>query len=137
MRAQPTLAIPKDLIEPIIQANITAAVAQAIAPNGQMLQQAVATILSTRVDQNGTPTNSSYQTSTWLDWAVGNAIRAAAKAAITEQVQALESAVKAHIARELQKKNSPLVKQIADGMIGAAFSPDGLRYRLTVAVDKA
>lgn len=24
-----------------------------------------------------------------------------------------------------------------DGMIGAAFSPDGLRYRLTVAVDKA
>lgn len=134
--AIPTLAIPQDVIEPIIQANITAAIANAMGPRAQVMEKAIATILATRVDDKGVPTTSTYNShATWLDWAISNAIREAAKAAIAEQVDLLQEAIKTQLAKELTKKNSPMVKQIADGLVGGAFNPDALRYRLNVTAD--
>ncbi|RZZ85656.1 hypothetical protein [Pseudoxanthomonas winnipegensis] len=131
---QPTLSIPKDIIEPIVQANIAAAVAGAMGPSGEILRQAVASILTMRVDHEGKP--STYGNNrTWIDWAIGDAIKKAARAAIEEQTANLQESIKAYIAAELKKKNSPIVKQIADGMLGAVFEPSNLRYKLTVQAE--
>jgi len=132
--SQPTLSIPKDIIEPIVQANITAAVAGAMGPSGEILRQAIASILTMKVDSNGNPSTYS-NTKTWIDWAIGEAIKQAAKTAIEEQTAALQVSIKEYIAAELKKKNSPIVKQIADGMLGAVFDPSNLRYRLTVQAE--
>ncbi len=131
---QPTLSIPKDIIEPIVQANITAAVAGAMGPSGEILRQAIASILTMKVDSEGRPSTYS-NTKTWIDWAIGEAIKQAAKTAIEEQTAALQGSIKEYIAAELKKKNSPVVKQIADGMLGAVFEPSNLRYRLTVQAE--
>lgn len=131
---QPTLSIPKDLIDPIIHAQITAAVAQAMGPSAHVMQQAIASILSTQVDNEGKP--SAYgRGQSWLDWAVADSIRKAAKAAIEESVAGLSEAMRKQFIAELGKKNSPMVKQLVDGMVSGVFKPESLRYRLTVAAE--
>jgi len=133
---QPTLSIPKDIIEPIVQANITAAIAGAMGPSGEVMRAAIASILSTKVDSDGKPSSYSHSShKTWIDWAIGNAIKDAARLAIEEQTESLKESIKQYIASELKKKNSPIVKQIADGMLGAVFDPSNLRYRLTVQAE--
>ena len=129
--SQPTIAIPKDIIEPIIQAQITAAIASALGPHTFVLRDAITGILSVKVDEKGSPTNYSSG-KPWLDWAVGDAVRKAAREAIEQQVDTLRDSIKKQIAAELSKKNSPLVKQIAEGLAGSIFTADNLRWRLSI-----
>lgn len=131
--AQPTFSIPQDVITPIIQAQITAAVAQAMGPQARVMEQAVAGILSTKVDERGTPGNYSSN-KPWIEWAVGEAIRAAAKAAIEQFVAEQQEAIKAALVKDLSKKNSPLLKSLMDGMISGVFRADNLKYRLNIEV---
>jgi len=129
----PTFQIPQDVIAPIIQANITAAIAQAMGSSGKVLETAIHTILAMRVDSSGKPSSySSDSNRTWLDWAIGDAIRNAARAAIEEQVGTLQAALKQQMVAQLTKKNSPLIKQIAEGLAAGAFSPDSINWRLTI-----
>lgn len=136
--SNPTFQIPQDVIAPIIQANITAAIAQALGSSGQVLEKAISTILATQVDAEGKPSNYSHHThKTWLDWAIGDAIRRAAKAAIEENVATLQDALKQQMVAQLTKKNSPLIKQIAEGLATGAFSPDAIRWRLNIIPEPA
>ncbi|HDS1139620.1 TPA: hypothetical protein QDZ75_003691 [Stenotrophomonas maltophilia] len=132
--AAPTLQIPQDVIEPIIQANITAAIAQALGGSANVLEKAVSTILATQVDSEGKPSNYHHSShKTWLDWAIGDAIRKAARAAIEEQIGTLQVALKEQMVAQLTKKNSPLIKQIAEGLAAGAFSPEAIKWRLTIS----
>lgn len=134
MANNPTFQIPQDVITPIIQAQITAAVAAALGPNAQIIEKAIVGILNTNVDSEGKP--SSYgRGQSWLDWACANAIREAAKAAIDENVAGLTAAIKKQLAAEMAKKNSPMVKQLMEGMIAGAFNETTMRYRLTVQAE--
>lgn len=132
--SQPTIAIPKDIIEPIIQAQITAAVAQALGPHTFILRDAITGILATKVDSDGKP--STYGNSKpWIDWAVGDAIRKAALEAITQEVEKLNGAIKKQLVTELSRKNSPMVKQIAEGLANGVFGPDVVKWRLAINVE--
>lgn len=127
----PTLQIPKDVIEPIIQANIVAAVAQAMGPTGRVLENAIAGILSTKVDSQGKPTT--YGGSMpWIEWAVAHSVRDAAKKAIDEHVAQFGEAIKKQLVADLSKKNSPLIKALVDGLMSGVFKAESLRYRFTV-----
>ena len=133
--ANPTLQIPSDVINPIIEANIQAAVAQALGPVSNRISEFVTTVLRMNVDSEGKP--SSYGNSKpWIDWAIGDALRRAAKAAIDEQVEKLKDQMKAHIATELTKKNSTLHKQLAEGLVNGVFSADSLKWRLNITTEK-
>ena len=130
----PTFQIPQDVIQPIIQANITAAIAQALGGSANVMEKAISTILSTRVDCEGKPSSYSHPSHrSWLDWAVGDAIRKAARAAIEEQIGTLQAALKEQMIAQLTKKNSPLIKQIAEGLAAGAFSPEAIKWRLTIS----
>lgn len=130
----PTFQIPQDVIQPIIQANITAAIAQALGGSANVLEKAISTILSTQVDGEGKPSSYSHHSHrSWLDWAVGDAIRKAARAAIEEQIATLQVALKEQMVAQLTKKNSPLIKQIAEGLAAGAFSPEAIKWRLTIS----
>lgn len=130
----PTFQIPQDVIQPIIQANITAAIAQALGGSANVLEKAISTILSTQVDGEGKPSSYSHHSHrSWLDWAVGDAIRKAARAAIEEQIGTLQAALKEQMVAQLTKKNSPLIKQIAEGLAAGAFSPEAFKWRLTIS----
>jgi len=136
MSDQPTLNIPRDVIEPIIQANITSAVATALIDHESLIAEVVKQALSVKVDSEGKQSNYTHSNSpTWLQWAVRDAVRRAAKAAIEEYLASHQDVVKKGIAKELATKNSPLAKQLIAGMVGALTSPETLRYRINVICD--
>lgn len=135
--ADPTFQIPKDLIEPIIQAHVSTAVTEALSDKGAIVQKAVSMVLNRKVDRDGTPSNSSYADTTWIQWAMQEAVRKAVRAAIDEQIGFHKEALKKAIAEELGlgKKHSPLAKSLISGMVAALTHPDLLRYRIKVAYD--
>lgn len=133
--ATPTLQIPQDVIEPIIKAEITKAIVEAMGPRAQLLQNAIAGLLNMKVDEKGSP--SSYGSSRpWIDWMIGSQIRNAAEEAIKQHIAEHGDQLKKQLAAELQKRNSPLVRQLIEGMVGAMTHPDALKWRLNVTFDE-
>lgn len=133
--SNPTLQIPKDIIEPIIKAEITRAIVEAMGPKQAVMQHAISTILNMKVDSEGKP--SSYGNALpWIDWVIGAEIKAAATTAIKEHLATHGAAIKAQLVAEMAKKNSPMVKQLVEGMVGAMTHPDALRWRLNVTFDE-
>jgi|SRR5690242_1406243 len=132
----PTFQIPQEIIEPIVRAQISAAIAQSMGKSGEVIERVIRTVLLTFVDSDGKPANSYCSNKqTWLDWAVGNEIKKAAQSAITESVAGLGDAMKKHFVAELSKKNSPMVKQLVEGMVSGVFKPENLTYRLNIVTE--
>lgn len=131
----PTLQIPRDVIEPIIQAQITASIATALGSK-QILVHAVETILQTKVDCDGKADRySDSRGRPWVEWAVADALKKAVRAAIVEAVAKEEVAIRNEIAAQLSQKKSPLVKQLIEALVTGVFKADNLKYRLTVSAD--
>lgn len=132
----PTLNIPQDVINPIIQANISAAILSAMGDGSKVMANAIATVLSTKVDPNSgnLSSYSSNNTTPWIDWMLGQAIRESAKAAIVEYMAGQQEAVKKQLAAELSKKNSPLAKTLVEAMATGMADARALSYSISVAV---
>ena len=129
-----TFQIPKDVIEPIIQAHVSAAVTAALADRSRLMEEAVSQVLNMKVDSQGRPEN--YSSSIpWIQWVMKECLKKAVRGAIEAELGKQESQIKAHIVTELQRKNSPMIKQLVAGMITAITHPDNLRYRLNITVD--
>ncbi len=132
--SNPTLTIPQDVINPIIEAKINEAVIAAMGGSQEILTAAITSILNTKVDDAGKA--SGYRSDIpWITWAVGQSVRKAVSAAIEEAIGKHENLVRECLVKELKKRNSPMVRQLVramtDGIIGAANNS----YRLTITVD--
>lgn len=131
----PTFQIPKDVIEPIIQSHVAAAVSTALGGHALMVEKAVAQALNVKVDSEGK--QSGYRSDIpWLQWVMGECVRKAALEAVQEALIEQQGRIKKEIARELQKVNSPLAKRLIESMAGAIADHDALKYRLTVNIEK-
>lgn len=135
MANEPTFQIPKDVIEPIIQAQISSAVLAALGDNKSIVEKAVAQVLNMKVDGDGKASHySSHNDVSWVQWMMREAVKKAAKQAIEEFFSQNKELVKTQIATELRKKNSPLAKQLINAMVGAVTNEHTLKYRLSVTV---
>lgn len=132
----PTIQIPKDIIEPIIQANISAAIIDALGNRSNVMAEVIGAILNVKVDEKGQASNYGNNKS-WIDWAVGNALRNAAQTAINEAIATQQEVIKQHLISQLSRKNSPLIKQLVEGMMTGVFNASQSQYRLTVTHDTA
>lgn len=129
-----TLQVPKDVIDAIVKAEINSKVVAAIGQDN-IMRSAINTVFNAKVDQNGSiHSYNSNNTTPWIDWAIGNALREAVKAAIVETLAEQKEAMKKHLAAELSKKNSPLAKNIADTLINGFVDGSRLQYSLAVTV---
>lgn len=131
MAENPTLQIPKDVIEPIIEAHISTAVATALRGQGNMIANAVTRVLQHPVDSDGKPTRYSSDM-TFTQWLLTDAIKRMAKAALEEHMKQFEPELKEMIAKELSKRNSPMVKKLVESMAGA-LQLSNVRFNITVA----
>mgnify|MGYP002132210345 CR=1 FL=1 len=130
-----TVQIPKDVLEPVIQAEVTKAVVSALGEKSQVLHNAICRLITMPVDSEGK--HCTYgNAKPWIEWATGIAIRNAAKAAIEEALAKHQDNLKAALVAEMSKKNSPLIRQLVEGMVGAMAHPDVLRWRLNVTYDE-
>ena len=132
-----TLQVPHDVIDPIVKAEVTKAVIEAMGNKGAILTEAIASILNTKVNGEGKIDSYNHRDSqSWLDWAIGNGLRSAAKEAITVVMEQHKEVIKAAMIAQLKQKNSPLVKQLVEGIINAASHPDVLKYKISIAYDE-
>lgn len=137
--ALPTLQIPQDVIEPIIEAHVRDAVLRAFDGYKPAVDALIGQILNVKVNEYGQPVSgyAAERAPKWIDWALGDALRSAVKKALIEKVDALRGKLEQHIAAELQKKNSPLAKQVAESLLKNFTSTHVLDYRLKVEVLEA
>lgn len=135
--ADPTFQIPKDVIEPIIQAQVSSAVLAALGDSKGIVEKAVAAILNAKVDNDGKASSwHSASDIAWVQWMMREAVKKAAKQAVEEFFAQNKEIVKSQIASELRKKNSPLAKQLINAMVGAMTNESTLKYRLSVTVSE-
>lgn len=128
----PTLQIPRDVIEPIIQAQIAASLASALGADG-VLRKAVNTILQTPVDSEGKASGySSDRNRPWIDWAISDALRIAARKAIEQAVEQQGEVIRKELAAQLTKKNSPLIKQMIEAMMTGVFNANQVKYEINI-----
>lgn len=128
-----TLQIPNDVIKPIIEAKVAAAVVEALGGYKPMVEIAVAQVLNQKVGDDGKPSNYSNAVP-FFKWAMDDCIKRAARAAIEEYFRQHEDLIKQALASELSKKNSPLVKQMIAALTGTVLNANELRYRMNVTV---
>lgn len=134
--ADPNFTIPKEIIEPIIQAHVNKAVIEALNGPHDIVSKSILNIINMPVDASGkASTYSSDRNRPWIDWVIGDCIRIAARAAIESHIANHQEQMKKILIKELGSKNSRLAKQLAEGMVGAVSDPEFLKYRINVTFD--
>lgn len=131
-----TIQIPNDVIKPIVEAKVAAAITEALGGYERLVDKAVSQILNQKVDSNGNPDRYDSSCSpTWFTWVMSECVKQAARSAIEEWFKDHQDVMKKSIAAELSKKNSPLVKQLIATLVGTVVNSDSLRYRMNVKVE--
>lgn len=134
--ADPNFTIPKEIIDPIIQAHVDKAVLEALDGPQNLVSKAILMVLNQKVDSTGKPSSySSDRDRPWIDWVIGECIRSAAQQAIVSHIETHQEEMKKILVKELGAKNSKLAKQLAEGMVGAISSPEFLKYKINVTFD--
>lgn len=130
-----TLSLPKDLIEPIIQAHIQSALAEAFNKEA-IISKMAWQILNQKVDSGGKPVQSDYQVAgTFLEVSINKMMREAFTETLAAEMEKHKATLKTYLVKEMSKTNSKLLKTMADGLVEGLVT-DGLRYRLTVEIPK-
>lgn len=137
MAENATIQIPKDLLEPAIQAQISKALIDAMSLKTDVLGALAERMLTQKVDNEGKPTNSNYSgTQTWVQWLTENMTREAIKEAIKAQGEEFKSLVRAAVEKELKKPNSKLVKEISEGAALAVMQTANSGWRISVNFER-
>ncbi len=128
-----TISIPKDVLEPIIQAHVTAAIATALGDRSRLVEQCVAHALTKKVDEKGVVNQQDYYNKTeFLRWLVDDAIRTAATNAVREHIAGDIEAVKLAVAKEMKNQKSAMTKELLAGIAKAAVSMSRFQIAVTV-----
>lgn len=137
MNETPTFQIPKDVIEPIIKAHVCTAITTALGGQAKLIEDVVARILAQKVDSEGKPSTYAHSSDVeFIQWACRNAVRVAVTSTLQEEMGKYKETLRKHIAAALQKKDSPFIKQLAEGMVSGVSNPDAFKWRLKVEVEK-
>ena len=135
MADNPTFQIPRDVIEPIIQAHVSQAVLSALGDRAQIITEVVRQVLEEKVDSAGHKSN--YNNSQqWIDWVMKQTVRKAITETLEAEMLKHQDKIKAQLVSLLQRKNSPLINQLVEGMAGAMVDPSIFKYRMTINFDK-
>lgn len=130
-----TIQIPKDVIEPIIQAHVSKAVAEALGGQKAILEKAVSFAMNLKVDRDGKPTTYS-DAQPWLAWQISNLIREAAKKAIIEHLEDNKDVIKAQLVAQLRNTKSKVAHNLADAMIDGVSKSVNSGWNFTVTCGK-
>ena len=136
MANSPTLQIPQDVIEPIIQAEIARVITEAMGGRTRLLEAAINTVLSTKVNSSGVV--DSYNSSNnrpWIEWALANCLKKATTEALEAALIPHQEMIKKKLIEELSKKNSPIIKQLCEGMMSTFCNADRLKYGITIKAE--
>lgn len=125
-----SINMPQDLVKPIIEAKVAAAISEALGGSDAIVERMVALALSKKVDSSGKVSEySSYNTHNFIEVVCANTIREAAKKAINEFVASQAPKIEAEIRKQLTVRNKDLAKAFVASLV------DGVRTNVTFTVD--
>ena len=117
--------ITEDLVQPIIQAKIEAAIVSALADEKGLVEKTVAAALSQKVDSEGKVNSSDYyNTQTRVEYLSVQLVQQAAKDALARWVSENQKQIEKAMYEELSRKSqtSKLVKAILAGLVDSTKS---------------
>lgn len=130
MNEMAKIELSKDLIEPIVRAQLHASILAAMGQRDQLIGSIVTTIMNTRVAENGEP--SRYDSAKPLiTWMCEKAIKETALEAIKEWFTNNRAEMKVQIATAIKKQSKNMAEQLALGIAKATESS----YRFNVVVN--
>jgi hypothetical protein len=133
----PTFKIPREVIQPIIEAKVSSALIEALGNQDWLVRNCISKVLDQKVKDDGSAQTDSYyqdKSPTFLQWALTSCLKAKIKQVIQEEVEKHRETIAEGLRKELAKKTSPLVKQLIEGMTGAIITASKAQYQLTVEV---
>jgi len=125
------LSISADVVQPIIEAKITAAVMDAMKGTDRIISDIVTRILCLKVDNEGKVSSySSSNSNTYLGWMIRDVLYKATQEAVHEVVAKDKDKIKAEIEKQIRSASTrnKLVAAFFDSMMSASNE----RYRLQV-----
>jgi YD repeat-containing protein len=131
------MQIPKDVIEPIVSARITAILVELFGDKGRIVDRVVETVLNQKVDRDGNPTRNSYdQAGTLVEVEARRAVQIAVREVLKEACEQHKDQLRALIVAELTRKNSKILRGLAESMVNGLTKAASDKYRLTVAFEE-
>lgn len=130
---QAALSLPMELIKPAIDVHVKAAIAQALGKSDEIITKMVNSLMQQQVDSEGKPSSSSYgERQTWLDWAVGNAVRTVVNETLIKSIAEQEAKIREAIEAEMRKSKSPLIQTLISSMASGIAKTLESGYRIEV-----
>lgn len=121
------ISMPQDLIKPIIEAKISAAICEHVGDPMLFITKIVGAALQTKVSSEGTVSNySSDNRYTFLEVITQTAVRNAAKKCVEAWVVENQPLIEKSIVAELNRTKAAMAKVFAAGMV-SAVKCDGFR----------
>jgi hypothetical protein len=128
MEGQMTVGVPQDLVKPVIEAEIHAAIAKSLGGNEKIIASAVTQILSMKVDSNGNRDSHGYSSSkTLIEWLASQAITTAAKKAIELWASDHAREIEAEIGKQLKKQTPCIARAMIESVIKSSSDKYGIK----------
>lgn len=124
------LSISQEVVKPIVEAKIQAAILSALSSEKDIIESAVEKILNVKVDSDGK--TSTYSSSIpYLQWLTNNAIQSAAKAALQQYVEDQKPKIQA----ALKKAISMRIDDVCAQMMSCLIETTRDSYAVNVGVE--
>jgi len=120
-----TLQVSQDLVKPVIEAKIQAAIVAELMrqDQGGLMAAVVGNALTLKVNSEGkVDSYSGYNTGTYIEWLCREAVRKSARAAMETWLQKNGDTIQKHIEREFAKHSKTLAASFVEGLLGSIKS---------------
>ncbi len=129
-----SLSVSPEIIKPIIQAKIQAAIIDALGGNATLIQNSVLAIMNAKVDSNGKFSSNGYGSEKPLiTWLCEELVKRSAEEAVREYF----STKKSLLVKEFEKQFAARKKSIAEKMVDGIFNSTKSEWEFILRVDYA
>ena len=137
MAEDPTFKIPREVIEPIIQAKVSAAIVEALGNSEWLVKNCIAKVLDEKVTDDGTRQTDSYymdKSPTFLQWSMRSCVQASFKKILAEEVEKHKPIIHDLLLKALRAKDSPLLNQFVAAMSEAIITASKSPYNMEITI---
>ena len=137
MADDPTFKIPREVIEPIIQAKVSAAIVEALGNTQWLVSNCIEKVLNEKVKDDGTRQTDSYymdKSPTFLQWSMRSCVQASFKRILQEEIEKHRPVIYEQLLKTLKAKDSPLLNQLVGAMTDAILTASKNPYQMEVTI---
>ena len=126
------ITLSKDLIEPIVKAQLQASITAALGRSDVLIAQTVQAVMNLQVDMNGKPSSREYGSQPLISWMAESAIKDAAKEAIKEWFASNKDEMKKQLRAAIQKNSKGMAESFVLNITKAVESSYGASVTVTL-----